>query len=135
MYITSFEFSWSSLLCFFYDFVYFLWMFPLTNKSQVFEMFTSLTKQIRTQFSQTVKCFQCDNGGEYNNISFIIIALLAVSFFASLSLTLQHKMARRDEKFAQLTTWFALFSVMLLFLPHFGIMHLKWIHIFLTFFP
>lgn len=44
------------------DFTYFLWMLPLTNKSQVLEMFTSLSNQIRTQFSQIVKCFQYDNG-------------------------------------------------------------------------
>ena len=33
-------------------------------------MFISLSNQIRTQFSQTVKCFQCDNGREYNNSLF-----------------------------------------------------------------
>lgn len=47
-----------------------LWMFPISYKSQVFEMFTTLSNQIRTQFSQTVKCFQCDNGCEYNNTLF-----------------------------------------------------------------
>lgn len=48
-------------------FLDFLWTFPLTNKSQAFEMFTSLSNKIRTQFSQTVKYFQCDNGREYDN--------------------------------------------------------------------
>lgn len=48
----------------------FLWIFPLSNKSQVFEKFTLLSSQILTQFSQTIKCFQCDNGCEYNNSLF-----------------------------------------------------------------
>lgn len=52
------------------DFTDFLWTFPLSNKSQVFETFMSLSNQIRTQFSQTIKCFQCDNGREYDNKSF-----------------------------------------------------------------
>lgn len=52
------------------DFSNFMWTFPPTNKSQVFEIFTSLSNQICTQFSQIVKCFQCDNGREYDNISF-----------------------------------------------------------------
>src|ERR1044072_7619572 len=42
-------------------------MFPITIKSQIFEMFTSISNQIRTQFSHTVKYFQCDNGCEHNN--------------------------------------------------------------------
>jgi hypothetical protein len=49
------------------DFTNFLWTFPISRKSQVFEMFKSLTKLIQTQFLQNVKSFQCDNGGEYNN--------------------------------------------------------------------
>lgn len=49
------------------DYYYFLWTFLLTNESQAFEMFTSLSNQIRTQFYQNVKFFQCDNGREYEN--------------------------------------------------------------------
>lgn len=49
------------------DFTNFLWTFPISRKSQVFEMFQSLTNLIQTQFSLSVKSFQCDNGGEYNN--------------------------------------------------------------------
>ena len=52
------------------DYSDFLWTFPLRNKSQVLEKFTSLSSQIHTQFSQTVKYFQCDNGREYNNSLF-----------------------------------------------------------------
>lgn len=46
-------------------------MFSLRNKSQVFESFTSFSSKIRTQFSQTIKWFQCDNGREYNNSLFL----------------------------------------------------------------
>lgn len=49
------------------DFINFLWSFPISRKSQVFETFKSLTKFIHTQFLQIVKPFQCDNDGEYNN--------------------------------------------------------------------
>jgi histone deacetylase 1/2 len=49
------------------DFTNFLWTFPISRKSQVFETFKSLTKLIQTHFLQNVKSFQCDNGGEYIN--------------------------------------------------------------------
>lgn len=67
--IISFEFSWSSLLYFIFGW-FFYWTFPLTNKSQVFEILASFSTQIRTQFSQTVKYFQYDNGQECDNITF-----------------------------------------------------------------
>ena len=49
------------------DFTNFLWTFPISRKSHVFETFKSLTQLIQIQFLQKVKTFQCDNGGEYNN--------------------------------------------------------------------
>jgi hypothetical protein len=49
------------------DYFDFLWTFPISHKSQVFETFTSLSNQIRTQFFEIVKCFQCDSGREYND--------------------------------------------------------------------
>lgn len=49
------------------DFTNFLWTFPISRKSHVFETFKSLTQLIQTPFLQKVKTFQCDNGGEYNN--------------------------------------------------------------------
>jgi len=55
---------------FLYDYSDFLLTFLISNKSQVFEKFTSLSNQICTQFSQTIKCFQCDNGREYDNTQF-----------------------------------------------------------------
>lgn len=53
------------------DFSDFLCTFPLTNKSHVFKIFTSLSNQIHTQLSQTVKCFQYNNRREYDNIFFL----------------------------------------------------------------
>jgi len=46
------------------DFTKKLWTFPISRKSQVFEMFKSLANLIQTQFLQNIKSFQCDNVGE-----------------------------------------------------------------------
>jgi len=73
------------------DYSDFLWIFPMSNKSQVFEKFTSFSNKIHTQFSQTIKCFQCDNGREYDNTMFhkycvddgLIFSFLMSSHFIS----------------------------------------------------
>ena len=49
------------------DFTNFLWTFPLGAKSQVYSIFLTFSAYIRTQFARTIKCFQCDNGREYDN--------------------------------------------------------------------
>lgn len=45
-------------------------LFPVANKSQVHSMFLSFRAHIKTQFEREIKCFQCDNGREYDNQSF-----------------------------------------------------------------
>lgn len=52
------------------DFTNFLWTFPLANKSQVYSIFLQFRNHIKTQFEREIKCFQCDNGKEYNNALF-----------------------------------------------------------------
>ncbi|KAD6454414.1 hypothetical protein E3N88_09120 [Mikania micrantha] len=52
------------------DFTNFLWTYPLSNKSNVFQIFLNFHKMIKTQFERDIKTFQCDNGTEYNNTSF-----------------------------------------------------------------
>ncbi|XP_021747926.1 uncharacterized protein LOC110713790 [Chenopodium quinoa] len=49
------------------DFTNFLWTFPIARKSQVHDLFLQLNAFAHTQFERDVKCFQCDNGGEYDN--------------------------------------------------------------------
>lgn len=48
------------------DFTNFLWTFPISNKSQVYSIFLQFRAHIRTQFEREIKCFQCDNGLEYD---------------------------------------------------------------------
>jgi hypothetical protein len=52
------------------DFTNYLWTYPLANKSSVFSIFQQFHQLIFTQFQKKIKCFQCDNGTEYNNRSF-----------------------------------------------------------------
>ena len=52
------------------DFTNFLWTSPIANKSQVHSIFLAFRAHIKTQFERDIKCFQCDNGGEYDNKSF-----------------------------------------------------------------
>jgi len=52
------------------DYSNFLWTFPIGKKSQVFSIFLSFSAFIQTQFEKNIKCFQCDNGREFDNASF-----------------------------------------------------------------
>ncbi|CAJ2673543.1 unnamed protein product [Trifolium pratense] len=52
------------------DFTDFLWTFPISNKSQVHSIFLQFRAYITTQFEREIKCFQCDNGKEYDNAHF-----------------------------------------------------------------
>ena len=54
------------VLCFDH-FSHFVWVYPLRNKFEVFSKFTHFTSYVKTQFKSTIRSFQCDNGGEYNN--------------------------------------------------------------------
>lgn len=47
----------------------FLWTFPLAHKSQFPSTFFSFHQYICTQFDKYVKCFQCDNGKKFDNLS------------------------------------------------------------------
>ncbi|KFL89552.1 hypothetical protein AmDm5_1575 [Acetobacter malorum] len=48
----------------------FTWIFPLRNKSEVFQVFVHFHAFISTQFSTSVKTFQSDGGGEYCSTRF-----------------------------------------------------------------
>jgi len=49
------------------DFTYFLWTFSISNKPQVYSIFSQFRAHIQTQFECLIKCFQCDKGKEYDN--------------------------------------------------------------------
>lgn len=48
----------------------FLWTFPISSKSQVYNLFIRVRTYIRTQFEREIKAFQCDNGREFENDPF-----------------------------------------------------------------
>ncbi|KAK9049523.1 hypothetical protein SSX86_031509 [Deinandra increscens subsp. villosa] len=48
----------------------FLWTYPIAKKSDVFNVFSTFSKLIHTQFGAKIKQFQCDNGKEYANANF-----------------------------------------------------------------
>jgi hypothetical protein len=52
------------------DYTNFLWTFPIHTKSQVHSIFLQFRNHIETQFERKIKCFQCDNGKEYDNTLF-----------------------------------------------------------------
>jgi len=47
------------------DFSRFTWIYPLYNKSEVFDSFVKFKLQVENQFSNKIKQFQSDGGGEY----------------------------------------------------------------------
>ncbi|KAD4981985.1 hypothetical protein E3N88_18656 [Mikania micrantha] len=52
------------------DYTHFTWIFPLKFKSETFSKFQQFHKYIQTQFNKSIKCFQCDMGGEFDNTHF-----------------------------------------------------------------
>ncbi|KAJ9546350.1 hypothetical protein OSB04_018893 [Centaurea solstitialis] len=51
-------------------YTHYLWVYPLKRKSDVFAKFHEFFHFVKNQFHTTIKSFQCDNGGEYNNHTF-----------------------------------------------------------------
>ena len=47
------------------DFTHFCWMFPISNKSDVYSTFVKFKLLVEKQFNSTIRQFQSDNGGEY----------------------------------------------------------------------
>lgn len=52
------------------DYSHYLWVYPMRNKSEVYSKFLHFSAFVTTQFKTSIKSFQCDNGGEYNNSLF-----------------------------------------------------------------
>ena len=51
------------------DFSKYTWLFPLKNKSDVFNTFTEFHKKAERQFSQKIGAFQSDWGGEFQSLN------------------------------------------------------------------
>lgn len=49
---------------------HYVWVYPLRKKSEVFAKYLHFSAYVQNRFKTTIKSFQCDNGGEYNNIQF-----------------------------------------------------------------
>ena len=47
------------------DFTRFCWVFPISNKSDVYSTFVKFKLLVEKQFNSTIRQFQSDNGGEY----------------------------------------------------------------------
>ena len=101
-----------------------MWTFSLARKSDVFEKFLAFRAHILTQFERNIKNFQCDNGREFDNGSFWD---LCKTNGMSFRLSCPHT-------FGLSIICLVLFLLMPLFLLPFGIMHYKWLHIFLIYF-
>jgi hypothetical protein len=52
------------------DFSRFSWLYPILNKSDVFQCFIKFKLLVEKQFSREIKQIQTDNGGEYTSIHF-----------------------------------------------------------------
>jgi hypothetical protein len=52
------------------DFSRFTWLYPIHNKSDVFQVFVQFKSLAQNQFSSSIKQFQCDGGGEYMSNQF-----------------------------------------------------------------
>jgi hypothetical protein len=52
------------------DVSHYSWTFPLRNKSDTCAILQNFIEFVRTQFHETIKSMQCDNGGEFltNNL-------------------------------------------------------------------
>ena len=64
------------------DYSHHLWTFPLRLKSDTFSTLSHFFAYVKTQFGDTIKVVQCDNGHEFNNSS-------ACTFFLTHSIHLR----------------------------------------------
>ncbi|GJQ96458.1 ribonuclease H-like domain-containing protein [Tanacetum coccineum] len=55
---------------FLYHFSYFVWVYPLHKKSNLFDNFVAFRAYVNKQFNVDIKALQCDHGGEYDNTRF-----------------------------------------------------------------
>lgn len=52
------------------DYTHYTWVFPIKYKSETFDKLKTFHKLIQTQFQTSLKTFQCDKGGEFDNHQF-----------------------------------------------------------------
>jgi len=118
------------------DYTNFVWTFPIGRKSQVPSIFSSFHAFIKIQFGTNIKCFQCDNGREFNNDTLHSFVTKMVWYSVFLVHTLHHKMAKLNVKYEQLFWHHSSVLALLIHLchHHFGIMPYKSPHTFKTFY-
>ncbi|GJS67664.1 ribonuclease H-like domain-containing protein [Tanacetum coccineum] len=51
-------------------FSYYVWVYPLLHKSDLFDTFVTFRAYVNKQFNGDIKALQCDHGGEYDNTRF-----------------------------------------------------------------
>nr|GFC02737.1 ribonuclease H-like domain-containing protein [Tanacetum cinerariifolium] len=51
-------------------FSHYVWVYPLLNKSNLFDTFITFRAYVNKQFNVDIKALQCDHGGEYDNTRF-----------------------------------------------------------------
>ena len=79
------------------DFSHYLWVYLLRMKSDVFSKFLHFSAYVRNQFKTSIKTFQCDNGGEYATLIFMIISLTMAYLSVFLAHTPLNKTASLKE--------------------------------------
>ncbi|KAM2234356.1 hypothetical protein EV2_013133 [Malus domestica] len=52
------------------DYSRYSWIFPMKNKSEVFEIFVQFKAKVENMFNTSIKTLQCDEGGEYKSHCF-----------------------------------------------------------------
>lgn len=50
---------------------YYLWIYPLRTKSEVFQKFLHFHSYVNNQFKCDIAAFQCDHGGEFDNTNLL----------------------------------------------------------------
>jgi hypothetical protein len=56
-------------VCFVDDFSKFIWLFPITSKSDVYNIFLKFQLFVERQFDRKIKCVQSDWGGEFRKLN------------------------------------------------------------------
>ena len=82
------------------EFSRFLWIFPIVNKSDVFQVFINFHSFVATQFNAPIKCLQTDGGSEYLSTKFkAILASKGIIHFISCPYTPQQNgLAERKHR-------------------------------------
>jgi hypothetical protein len=104
-------------LCIVDDFSKYIWIFPLSQKSEVYATFLHFKILVENYFNSKIKSVQSDNGGEFRPLQ-SRLPLLGISYRLSCPHTHHGILLKLDSHFLLLPMFLSTYGMKLLTQPH-----------------